>query len=1017
MPDAQDRPTPERLLAEQDFVRGVVRSLIHGDEVEDIVQRTWLRAVRRPLPGETGLRPWLARIARNLVFDGHRDAQRRTARERAVAKDEALPSTLDVLAREAERRRVVDAVLALPEPYRGAVLARFWDDTPLAALAKRLDVPDATVRSWLRRGLSMLRTRLDADRDGGRWRAALAPLLFEGGLVVSKSKLAVAVTAVAMIGVVLWWRAWPETVPATPELANATAALRQAELADTTARGAPGDGTVAAADREALAAELLVEVVVTDAGAPAAGLALELRDFAGTGTTGEPSATRAVQTDATGRAALRIPMAADLRTIDVTATEPALRVWCTPLVVAPDETQVVLEATATRLPCTLRGVVRDPSGAPIEGATVSFNGWHEARTDADGRYVLRTATDAGVRPLLAYAPGFRQTLERFAVPKGTREQVFDIVLRPGATITGVVLDADRAPVAGAQVRASGSFVRHTSDQGGRFAIDHLDPDSTHQIDAVSAAHGIAKMDARAGADLELVLARGLRVAGRVRDAQGRPVAGAAILVFRSWSGIATKAWSSLDGTFVVTDLDPGKLELMVRRRAFAPAFLALELAGDRDDLLVDLDEGRTVRGRVLDDAGAPLTGASVYVNLVREVTMRTVGESRYSDQDGRFTHESIPSEPCTIHAWADGWQPVAQPLDGLGDLELELRMQRAASIAGRVVDAATRQPIAEFTVIPSARGVPELRQLEAMRFRDESGIWTMRHSRMRNGHEFDVAVSAPGYAPGRGATVAAAKPDPDGAVIALERGVELVGVVRDATSAAPIADAELSVLGLATRTAHSDADGRFRIADCGHGRTKILVRAPGHPRTEHDAGEIPVRATTHEITVLVGRGVTVRGRLDGFGDLRAPQISLESGDDSARREIAPDGSFAIDGVGPGRHTLYLSGGEPPAVVRNWYVEVGASDPVDLVLRVREGDASLRVTVKGLADGEARVAPLGPPRTPLTLARHHLRFTGGAFSVEGLAPGRYRVRVTGERHEATREIDVDGETTLTVDVPR
>jgi RNA polymerase sigma-70 factor (ECF subfamily) len=162
-------PGAEALLAQQDFVRSLVRSLLgHDDDADDVVQATWLRALRHPLPALGGVRPWLARIARNLVRDRSRDARRREAREQTAARAEALPSTFDVLAREAERQRVVAAVLALPDPYRSVVLARYWEDVPAARLAARLGVPDATVRSQLRRGLAMLRERLD-EGDGGRW--------------------------------------------------------------------------------------------------------------------------------------------------------------------------------------------------------------------------------------------------------------------------------------------------------------------------------------------------------------------------------------------------------------------------------------------------------------------------------------------------------------------------------------------------------------------------------------------------------------------------------------------------------------------------------------------------------------------------------------------------------------------------------------------------------------------------------------------------------------------------------
>ena len=151
-------PPAEALLAQQDFVRTLVRSLLRGaDGEDDIVQRTWLRALRRP-PRDAGKgRQWLAQIARNLTRDHLRSARRRDAREREAARPAAVPSTAVVVQREAERQRVVEALLGLAEPYRSTVLLRYWEDLPPAAIAARLGVPGATVRARLQRGLAMLR--------------------------------------------------------------------------------------------------------------------------------------------------------------------------------------------------------------------------------------------------------------------------------------------------------------------------------------------------------------------------------------------------------------------------------------------------------------------------------------------------------------------------------------------------------------------------------------------------------------------------------------------------------------------------------------------------------------------------------------------------------------------------------------------------------------------------------------------------------------------------------------------
>jgi DNA-directed RNA polymerase specialized sigma24 family protein len=69
-------------------------------------------------------------------------------------------------------------VLALDEPWRSAVLWRFFHDLQPRVIAARLGVPVATVRSRVQRGLELLRTEL-LPRAGLRDPdlRALAPLL------------------------------------------------------------------------------------------------------------------------------------------------------------------------------------------------------------------------------------------------------------------------------------------------------------------------------------------------------------------------------------------------------------------------------------------------------------------------------------------------------------------------------------------------------------------------------------------------------------------------------------------------------------------------------------------------------------------------------------------------------------------------------------------------------------------------------------------------------------------------
>src|SRR6185503_14761103 len=172
------------LLEDAGWLRSLATSLI-GDpaQADDLVQDTWLAALRRP-PSATGeARPWLGRVVRNLARNRRRDRSRREAREELVHEERTFPGP-DALAQEAEAQRLLaEAVTRLAEPLRDVIVLRYFQGLDSSAAAARLGVPASTVRTRLQRALEALR----ADLDGGfgnklgegrrSWALLLAPLV------------------------------------------------------------------------------------------------------------------------------------------------------------------------------------------------------------------------------------------------------------------------------------------------------------------------------------------------------------------------------------------------------------------------------------------------------------------------------------------------------------------------------------------------------------------------------------------------------------------------------------------------------------------------------------------------------------------------------------------------------------------------------------------------------------------------------------------------------------------------
>jgi RNA polymerase sigma-70 factor, ECF subfamily len=174
-----ERSGIEGLLEHATWLRGLASALVRDPaSADDLVQDTWVAAMRNPRPSGVAPRAWLTGIARNLARLHFRGAARRERRERHVGAAAPLPGA-DVLAERLDtQRRLAAYVAELPEPLRSTVLLRYYEGLDCAEIARRRGEPAGTVRWRLAQALEHLRRRLD-DAHGGRrsaWLALLAPL-------------------------------------------------------------------------------------------------------------------------------------------------------------------------------------------------------------------------------------------------------------------------------------------------------------------------------------------------------------------------------------------------------------------------------------------------------------------------------------------------------------------------------------------------------------------------------------------------------------------------------------------------------------------------------------------------------------------------------------------------------------------------------------------------------------------------------------------------------------------------
>ena len=129
---------------------------------DDIVQETFIRAWRH-LPQLTAdgrpVRPWLFRVARNLLTDASRAARSRPVIAQVQPAEEGgddmgLNQVLD-------RQLVTGALSRLSPAHRAVLVEIFYQGDSLARAARQLGIPHGTARSRLHYALQALRHQLE----------------------------------------------------------------------------------------------------------------------------------------------------------------------------------------------------------------------------------------------------------------------------------------------------------------------------------------------------------------------------------------------------------------------------------------------------------------------------------------------------------------------------------------------------------------------------------------------------------------------------------------------------------------------------------------------------------------------------------------------------------------------------------------------------------------------------------------------------------------------------------------
>jgi protocatechuate 3,4-dioxygenase beta subunit len=408
---------------------------------------------------------------------------------------------------------------------------------------------------------------------------------------------------------------------------------------------------------------------------------------------------------------------------------------------APLPERLALRLVLRALPAAF-GRVLDESGRAVAGAVVVLlpishgsPSPSPAVADEEGRFTLSGAA-CGTWELTAQAEGYAPSRPRRVTiaAAGGPADLGDVVLPAGAALTGVVVDPAGEPVPAAEVRAlpadasaavrvaTAALPNDRTDGRGRFRLEALAEGASLFLIVEHPGYAplrTAAIEVPPAKPLRLVLAPASRVAGRVVDDAGEPIAGALVVLLRAEPGLGIvltaagspegSARTDEEGRFAIEAARPGRARLAASAAGFARSAageLDLLPGSDRTGVEVILRRGATLAGRVTGEDGRPVAGA--WVRLVEaagdSASPAVAPAGATTDEGGLYRLEGVPTGRQTIAA-GDEAHPtmLAEVTAAPGRNPLDLRLAAGTEVGGQVVDRAGR-PVAGAVVTLSTGG-------------------------------------------------------------------------------------------------------------------------------------------------------------------------------------------------------------------------------------------------------------------------------------------------------------------------
>jgi len=550
----------------------------------------------------------------------------------------------------------------------------------------------------------------------------------------------------------------------------------------------------------------------------------------------------------------------------------------------------------------LTGRVLDETGRAVSGAVVSFLGHEEslptdlaplpATTSEDGSFEIDLAR--GQYDISAVHARFAKNLKEGVVVSDLSDSL-TIVLRSPAEIHGVIRRGGR-PAESFEV--SGGKQQATTRGDGSFELNGLEPGDI--VLTVRDANGFLqqKRSVPAPSFVTIDLDAAARIRGHVVDQDTRravrPFTVTAEVSGGGMIRVARKTFSGEDGAFDLQELPPGRIRLMVDAEGYPQteaSLRSLESGQTVEDLEIALSPPSLLHGRITDENGAGVDGASIAIFPDGQPQL-----SALSDSSGRYS-AMVARGTATVVVDALGHQTEKISAEmRTGENRRDIRLGRGNTLRGSVVDG-SGMPVAAATVAVQSSSSPKSTRT------DDRGMFEL--SGLSRG-PFIVAASRPGYA-GVRRDFAGAITQP--VVLVLKAAGVVAGRITGIPGGLSSSIMVTAASHDGTAIAQASPNGDFRIADAVLGEAEIVAEARsvnGMRRTRSQRVRITAEAETwvelafDGVNVISGvarhAGAPAADADVAFRTTSTSEVLATAVTDSAGRYTAlvPNGDYSIE---------------------------------------------------------------------------------------------------------------------------